>query len=1138
MLQFVTGRAGSGKTEYLRRMLVDMSGESNSANGSLNCEQKLMMIVPEQYSFETERSILHLAGAKSANQINVLSFTRLAELVFRTEGGVAGERLSDGGRRILMNIAIEENIESLELYKNAAKSGRVTDTMLHAVSELKMCGISEAELETAISELPEGALAEKLSEIKLIYSTFESLVANSYFDSRDDLTRLEERLKTSSFFEGMTVAVDSFEGFTQQELKVLAQIMQKADKLVISLCTDGIYRKGTGIFDLVNRTRERISSLAEDVGVSVLPDIVLGENVRHKNEALKAVEAGLFRVNESFANENNSVSIAELPDAHAEAEFIASTIRNLVKEKGYHYNDFTVVCRSPERYCGVLDVEMKKREIPCFISESKRVDAEPVMRFVIGALVAITKSFATEEILEMLKTGVSGLSADEISKLENYAYLWKLKGSQWKMDFDRHPEGFGTDFTEANERELKKLNALRSKVVEPLLKFQRRTRQTTGKEITKALYSMLVDFKLDENLHAYCSRLETAGEEQLAAKQVRIWELLIEILEQMAEVIGDREISRDKYLSLLREVISGEDISEIPMMLDSVLFGTPEQVRQSSPRVTFIIGASQGDFPLVPRSSGVFSDFERKLLINEIKLPLSDSLEQKIIEERYLTYSVASLSSERLYVSFPKFVDGDEKEPSELINMLEDIFPGLKRTGVQSLEEKANSWESAFSSYAAMFRAQSKEAASLECVFANKEEYKGKLEALERAADSKPAKIEDRELSKSFFKENPVFSASQIETFHKCPFMYFCQYGLRAREKRPAEVDVMQYGTIMHYIFEMIFSGAYDGKQPAEMSEAELEMLTLQLIKDYAETSMGGWESISGREKYRLGRMAKSAALLVRHVSEELAQSCFKPEHFELVLGEDKNYPPLKIKTAEGVTTVIGTIDRVDIYRQTDYKGKEKTYVRVIDYKTGVKKFELLDVLYGLNMQMLVYLAALIESGKELPAGVLYMPSATPGIPAKRGDDVARIKQEADKKLKMHGVVLEDAEILAAMERGVSGRFVPASLKKDGSFSANSSVLSDGEIGQVLDYSKQLIAHMASELAEGDIEAKPILVNTLPCSYCEYAAVCGKEYGEKDKKSEKMSKEDILFKMESEVKNQVPQNEQISLFDMGGEPHA
>ena len=1102
MLQFILGRAGSGKTTALRQMLADQSRAGRD---------KLILLVPEQYTFETEKAMLALCGARRANRIRVFSFPRLAETVFREEGGAAGRRLSDGGRRILMSLALLQCEDQLEVYARAAQTGRVTDLMLSAVNEMKLCGVAPAQLTQTAALLGDSALGKKLSEIGLAYGAFEALVSASYLDSRDDLTRLADHLSDSDFFRGATVAVDSFEGFTAPEMAILGDMLQKADSVTVALCTDGSPQGETGLFALVERTRSRLSRLAKELGVPEAPPVFQTGAPRYHQENLKLLEAQLFTPGELLTSPDaQGLRIFSARDPFQEAEYVASSIRRLVEERGWRYRDFSILCRDPRDYYGSLDVALARRGIPCFLSQPEQVDAKPVMRFVLGAFEAVQSGFATNDLLELLKTGLSGFTPREISDLENYAFLWKIQRRAWREPFLRHPGGFGREMTPDDEAELARLNDLRTRLVRPLTRFADATRDASGAQISEAVFRLLEDFGVEDTLPAACAALEAAGQPGLAAKEIRVWDLLMELLDQFHSLLGDRKCPRDRYYRLLREVVSREDISDVPQTTDQVLFGTPEQVLQASPKAVFLLGVSQGLFPLSPKAEGVFSDAERRRLL-ELELPLGDPLEQQAIRERYMAYSAACAPSELLVLSWPRRAGNEDREPSELIAAVREIFPTLAVTRDLPDETFADTREAAFSYMAAHYRENTPQAAAFRSLFEGREEYAGRLEALARAAGQKPARLEDPALAARLFGGSRTLSPTQIETYHSCPFKYFCRYGLGAKERRPAEVDVMQYGTLMHYLFEQIFRR--DSAAPADPDDAGLEDRVRQLILTYARENMGGFDLLSGRERYRLDRLARSACRLIRHVRRELAQSRFTPEYFELGLGEDPSFPPLKIEDGAGnLVTVGGTIDRADTFTAAD----GRRYIRVIDYKTGHKVFRLADVLYGLNMQMLVYLAALVESGQRCPAGILYMPAAEPEVPGDRGDSPRELEEAAEKQLRMSGLVLEDEEIIRAMEDGAKGKFIPASLKKDGGLGRGSSALGEEDLRRVLEHSKRLIASMSRALREGRVAADPTMVNQNDCRFCPYGSVCGKEYSDKDVRQDRSSPETVLAKMTGE----------------------
>lgn len=1098
MLQFLTGRAGAGKSEYLRRMVVEKSGSP---------VLRPVMIVPEQYSFETEKKIFSLAGPVKANRIDVVSFTRLANLVFRREGGIAGKVLSDGGRRMMMRMAIASCKDHLEVYGKAAESERITDAMLTAISEFKLCGITAEQLRSA-SAGKDSVLQKKLLEIALVYSAYDAMLEGTYLDSRDDLTRLEQRLQTSDFFAGRFVAVDSFEGFTPQERKILACIMRRAEHIVIALCTDNEPEQGTGLFSLVNRTKRQLKHAARMQAIPVGHEIHLEKPLRYRNKALMHLEQNLFRAGQAYSAESQAVRIITAQSVFEEAEWVAAAVRNLVMDEGYAYRDFTIVCRSPERYYDCVGNEMQKRDIPCFLSVPERVDAEPVMRFVLNAFEVVCRGFAQQQLFAFLKTGITGFTAGEISDLENYAFTWKLTKEEWLHGFTKHPEGFGKETTDETAAVLRRLNDIRSRAIVPLRQFQKRILEASGREISEAVYALMIAFELEIHFPAYCERLRDTGEIAAADKQMRVWELMMEILEQMAAVLGEAVIDADRYASLLKDVIRSEDISEIPNVLDEVVFGKPEQVRQSSPKVVFILGAAQGEFPLLPQNAGLFSDAERRVLIQS-DLPLGDPLEQKTIEERYLAYSVCCLPSEKLYVSYPASIDGEEKAPSEIVNAVAELFPSDCFLDEPELAFLANSKAAAFTKAAAAFSQNTPAAAALLSISREMPEYKGRMEALARAASKAPVKISEK-AAEGFFGDALSLSASRIESFFRCPFQYFCRYGLKARERMPAEINAMQYGTIMHDIFEKVFSR--DLEEVKNWTETELLRRIELYIAAYAEERLGGMDGLDGRERYRLRRLAMSAVILVRHVCEELAQSKFQPAALEMNIGTE--IAPLKIRSAEGhMVSVSGIIDRVDVLPDA-----HEGYARVVDYKTGQKDFHLADVVYGLNMQMLVYLAALVSSGRYRPAGILYTPLAAVSVTVDPSAESDEIKKEQDKSLRMNGMVLSDPEIIRAMEDAAKGKFIPASIGAKGD--VRGSAVNAQDMDMLLQYCQRLIATMADRLCRGEIGAAPMTKRGSPCAYCAYAYVCGQ--AQEDEKPEAMDDETALQIIREELKLHEP----------------
>lgn len=1086
MLRFILGRAGSGKTETLRAELENMA--RNSA-------KKLMLIVPEQSSFENERAMLHRLGAKDVQRVSVTSFSRLAEKVFRRYGGGAGRRLDDGGRSMFMSLALEQVKDQLRFYRKNADSAELVGLMLSVSAEFKMCGIQPSDMERTASELREDSLKQKMTELSLILSAYDALVAQSYVDPLDDLTRLKKILQRHSFFEGYTVALDSFQSFTVQEYDIIHLILAQADDLYVTLCTDGLDdpEHGMGLFSLVRRTGKNLMRLARQNNVKIAAPVKLESGLRFQNPALAALEAGVYRGRHQECDcDCGNVVLYEAENAYDESAFVAATIRRLVMEEHYRYRDFAIIARTPDDYRGILDTALERWEIPYFMDKPQAIDAEPLMRLVLSAFRIIQSGFSSDSVFFYLKTGLAGLDTDEIAQLENYAFIWNISGTKWKEEWKEHPKGFAEKMTAEDEKLLAEINVSRKTAIAPLLRFAAGIRSADGEGMAAAVYTLLQDVGAADHLKALAHHLSDCGETELADRQLRLWDLLMSILDQTALVLNHNPVSISRYAELLHLVILANNMASIPQGLDEVTVGAADRTRTGAPKVVFLIGTVEGGFPLSPGGNCVFSDGERRELIR-LGLPLNDTLEGMAVQERFLAYAAMSAASQQLYISYPlSGTSGEPNTPSSIPNEACSILKNIHVRNALLLPQTyfANAAEPAFELVAQQWNRNTVLSATLKSLFEARG-YGYRLAAIDRAAKNRPAVFDSGEKSRTLFGENMQVSATQIEKFYQCRFQYFCRFGLNAKERRQAELDALEYGSLMHYLLEKLFRNIGSAAILA-MKPGELRQEILRLLKIYAETKMGGVQKQSPRFLYLFQRIADSAQVIAYHIAQELAQSDFTPADFELAVGSG-GVPPLTIPLPDGGTVEIdGKIDRVDILKRED-----ACYVRVVDYKTGHKEFKLSDLVYGINMQMLIYLAALLENGdtrygEVRPAGVLYMPANRPIVSASRDAAPETVEQEAAKKLRMDGLILDDPELIRAMEHKGEGKYLPVSLK-DGAPSKRDHVVTSSELSGVLLHMKGLVREMADGLHGGDVSALPLSGDCDACAWCPYHAVCGHE---------------------------------------------
>lgn len=1103
MLQLILGRSGTGKTYTIYKTLSNLASEG--------CE-KLILIVPEQFSFENERALLRELGPRLASRVQVLSFTRMAEHLYRELGGLTLRRMDDATRFLIMSRAMEQITENLTLYRRAASDPGAISTILSMVTELKQCGIAANQLEKASLILPEGTLKRKAAELALIMEAYETVAAGitkgeeegspGFIDPLDDLALLAKKLPESSIADGAYIFIDSFKDFTAPEIEIIEVLIRQAKQLTVSLCADTITDKssGYGLFSQAIKTAARLRDIAYKAGVPVAKIQYLTENKRTSTEALKALEANIFMPRPEIYDKNaQEVVIASCYDIYEECDFVAREIRRSLRENGGRCRDFTVVARNLGDYRGVIDVSMEKQGIPFIMDERTDIRTEPLVALVINALDAVTGGYPSDSLLSLMKTGLAGFSTNSVAKLENYVFMWKINGSRWKTDWSGNPNGLGEKFDKEAEKQLGYLNLLRKRLVKPLEKLRAAiySPNATGYHFSKAVYAYLLEVRADLLTRLRVNRLDSMGEPALAERMARVWDITMELLDKIAVIYGNAHCNPQRMAEIFKLSASLVDLGSVPQSLDAVQIGAADRIRYSAPKTVFILGANEGVFPSYHSPGEILTDMERNRLI-ELGLPLVNTIDKIAAEERFFAYSAVAAPTERLVVSFiSKNSKGEPMAESVLVSSIKKILPQCRSVNPAG-EINAESERDAFEQTALLWRKQDPKAAALKKIFAAKEEYITRVFALERAANKKPAAFSDKQSAEKLFGKDLKLTAYQIDSFYNCRFGYFCNYGLKAKPRRTAEMDALTFGTLTHWVMESVLP-EYTKTGFDNITQSQVNRDTRKAVMDYVEKNLGGLEDKPFRFTALLYRLEKLAQILLWHVVCELRQSRFVPVDYELAIGDSRRedtpaIPPVVLKLPDGSTIQVrGKIDRVDVYKKDGV-----SYIRIIDYKTGQIEFNLSHIIEGLNVQMLLYLFAICENGRSrygeiFPAGVLYLPAKLPVVQAERWADPEDIKKEQARALCMDGLLIDDPDIIRAMEPEAKGIFIPATCSEDGKFGRGSRIATLSQFGLLKKKIDSLLIEMAQTLKSGDIAAIPASGDVDACKNCSYKTVCWHE---------------------------------------------
>ncbi|MDO4831801.1 MAG: PD-(D/E)XK nuclease family protein [Clostridia bacterium] len=1143
MLNLVLGRSGCGKTEYLRSVL-----RSRAVSG----DSKLLLIVPEQFSFESERSFLLSMRTEDAQKIEVLSFTRLYNYVGRTLGGLSGVTANNGIKIIVMLRALEGLSDSLEWYSSHIRSVSLAKELVSLISEFRKERITPEALREVSKKTPLNTLKTKLGEIALIYEAYDALFAKTYVDEDTAHERLIKSLKENRFFEGYTICIDAFKGFTGQEYEILKHIISQADEVYLSLTLDNIHHtESTMIFGSVKDTARHLERIAKETnaGVKIVKkeEAGLRDGARFESKELAFLEENLFSPSPKkyeAAEENEvsqeSITLVTAATIHDECKFIASTVRKLIRENGLKLSEVAVVVRNEEEYSSELRSALKHCDIPVFEDKRQPVSSQPLMCCCKSVLEILKNGFTTENILRYLKSGLSPLTERETAELENYALMWNLHARDWISDFEASPAGMDeltSDEAKAYDKNrLKELNESRKKAIEPLLLLKKRTSDTTSHEISEVFYDFLLKTDVPDKLKVFASALNENGFTALACEQDRVWDILMDILSSLSSIYGETKTDITTYENLFSAVLSVTDIGSIPHTLDELIIGSADRIRLSNPKVVFVAGCAEGVFPAVWQDSGILSSNDRKLL-SSLGLPLGLSYELKACEEYFIAYSALTSATERVYVSYHRTdTDGSSLMPSVIFENLKELFSeNIRITDVDDLSPVYFS-ETAISSFFAyaenygLLKGKDEERIidlnSIRDVFSGSL-FENRFKVLDRVSQKRTFKIEDEEISTELFGKNMFLSASRVDVYHKCPFEYFCKYGLRAMPAKRAELDSALGGTVIHFVLEQIIGES--GKEGIlAFSEEELKDTVNKWLDIYLNDYIGGTAGKTDRFLYLYNRLSRSLYDIVKRLRDEFTVSDFIPCDFELPIDNkaaesNEGVPSYTLNLPDGGTLEIhGSVDRVDKYEKDGI-----TYIRIVDYKSGGKDFVLSDILYGLNMQMLIYLFAIEAGGAQRygdirPAGIMYYPAKRTSV----NMSSRNMTPEKVEKLKLQndlgsGLFLLDKNTLCAMEKDIGGRYIPITVKsnkKDGTDELKGNLITAEYMGKLRRRIDEILCRMAENLHQGVIPAQPVHENSRyknTCKYCDYFSVCGTE-GEDIREIKNFTNNEVFDELDTE----------------------
>lgn len=1091
MIRFVYGSSASLKSKYITELML--------ADSALGIQS--FLIVPEQFAVSAERSILSSLPPEAQLYTEVLNFSRLYNRVCREYGGLEYNYVTKPTKHLLMWENLRQLSPLLKLYGNSTEDD-FTEMMLSQIGELKACCITPTDLENAADKLGDKhPLAKKLSDIALIYASFENLISQSFSDSADDLSKLCDMLCEHDFFKGANVYIDHFTSLTAEEHRIIERIFSSAENVTVTIPLS--YPKHEAIYaSSILDCEARLKKSAKKHGNT--KEIIIPPECEGRG-AIKYLAENLWINNKDTEKpqSNSEISLISCSNPYTEAEAAAAYTLELMRE-GYRCRDIVVIARDAEEYRGIIEGAFEKCDIPFYFSEKTDLLTTPLVKFLLSSLRIKIYNWRTTDVISHLKTGLYNIDMRDIDLFEQYITTWQIKGSAFcDGEFFLNPDGYVEELSPRAANILSAANRVRQTLCDnlcPLFDILESDADFIDK--CRALYEFLDRSGAEAYLTELAKKEAELGNLRTAEEYSRLYAVCCDALGEIASALADEDDANDidtkKMLELITVFFSQTDMGSIPTSADEVVIGSASMLRADEVKCAILIGLCEGTFPAAVKDTGLLSKAERDIL-EEMNMQFSERSRFRGSDELMYVQRAVELPSKRLaLLTHRASADGSKCTPSLPFLRAKDIFPD--RFVEYDSHSVTSILGSAVSELAYIDKISSPEErnALLRAVAEN--------EAASRLLRSDGSvKISDTVCNVSSDTATEVFgdriylSQSRIDKFVNCNFSYYCTYVLKLREEQISRFKANDIGTFIHYILENLLKEIVDkdgiGKT---LSTEQIAAITRKTVDEYILRISPKGARPTGRLEHLYKKLYNLSLVLIRNILTEFEHSSFRPEFFELNTdGKGENPAAMELLLEDGKKIIFrGIIDRVDIY-----KSEEKVYIRVVDYKTGTKEFSLEDIKHGLNIQMLLYLFTLTSNksraftakigGEAHPAGVVYLSSNIPTVELDDYDTEENVLSLAEGELERSGLLISDEEILNAMNDEMSPEILLGAKKKaDGTLSGRS--LASLEFFTQLEADiKATLTDIGKKMLSGCASAEPLdYKKANPCEWCAMKPIC------------------------------------------------
>lgn len=1125
-LKFILGNSGGGKTEYMYQQVV--------REASLHPRRNYLVVVPEQFTMQTQRKLVDLSENGAIMNIDILSFQRLAYRIFDELGMKQMDILEETGKNLVLRKIAQEQEGKLTVLKgNMHRMGYIGEVKSF-ISELMQYNIAPEQLEECIqNEKLSSVLTAKLKDIHVMYQEFTKYLEGNYITAEELLSVLAGVAEESLILKNSVLVLDEFTGFTPVQVDLLQRLMPICSEIWVSLTIDEkenfFHSKGMQeLFDMPKKTIRVLSDLAQKTHIEILEPIVIsgGDKKRFKDApALYFMEQNLFRSSyKRMKGQTEEIQIISMKTPKDELIFAAQRINDLVQKQGLRYRDIAVVSGNVETYGNYVEQVCKKYDIPYFLDTTKEVLFHPFIEFIRAILQVIENDFSYHAVMRLLRTDFCQLKQHEIDKLENYLLATGIHGKKmWNSRFLRMPK---------NEKvyDLEVLETIRQNIMEQLLPvcevFQKRA---SVQEQILALYRYIVALDVEKQLFEREKELLEEGQQTKAKEYEQIYKIVMELFQKCISVLGKEILSIKELEEILDAGFEAAKVAVIPPGYDSVTIGDIERTRLNHVKVLIFLGVNEGVIPKAVNQGGIISQYERDAL-ESAEIALSPGAREQAFIQKFYLYLNMTKPSKQLILSYSR-VDSEGKalRPSYLVRTILRMFPDMKVQEVDDLDGILNvSTKEAAKEYYLSGEKTPEWYALAKCFLESENEVlrsnaEAILDAFYYRYEHDPI---SRVVAEAIYGKQIEGSVTRLESFARCAYAHFLSYGLKLREREESGFESVDMGNLYHAAIEQYSKKLVDSNYnwmniPDDIRDTFATEAMEQAVAAYPNLSIYA----TAENAHIAKRMQHIFKQTVWALTTQVRKGTFVPNEFEIAFSKWDRLDALTFQLEEGNRIQLkGRIDRLDTCVDDD-----RLYVKIIDYKSGNTKFDVLKLYNGLQLQLVVYMNAALELEKKqhptkevIPGGLFYYHIDDPVIELTGEMSEREVEEAILKELKPDGVVNKEEAIYRAMDQDFESKsnVIPVELKKSGELSSRSSVVTTEEFGILSEYVNHHIVKKGNEIYQGNVEVSPFVEGqSSSCDYCPYKAICGfdvKIKGFESKYGKKIDKKEIFEHMEIE----------------------